>query len=180
MAGAVTYRRVVREIALDNYGFVTTKAAAEAGVPAVELPKLAARGGLVNVAYGVYRVTDIPATAFDQMAEALLRVGAGAYLYGETVLAICGLADVNPRTVKVAVARRARPKLPSYIELVRVPDAGRTTLYEGLASQTVAEAILACRGRIELERLRVAAKRARAEGFLTAAEWRSGWKALRA
>lgn len=180
MAGAVTYRQVVREIALGNYGFITTRDAAAAGVPPVELPKLAARGGLVNVAYGVYRVTDIPATAFDQMAEALLRVGAGAYLYGETVLAICGLADVNPRTVKVAVARRARPKLPSYIELVRVPDAGRTTLYEGLASQTVAEAILACRGRIELERLRVAAKRARAEGFLTAAEWRSGWKALRA
>lgn len=43
MLRAVTYRQVVREIALDNYGYVTTKDAAEAGVPAVELPKLATR-----------------------------------------------------------------------------------------------------------------------------------------
>ena len=59
MAAEVKYREIVREIALDHYGYVTTKEAAEAGVPTVELPKLAARGGLVNVAYGLYRVPDI-------------------------------------------------------------------------------------------------------------------------
>lgn len=53
------------------------KTAADAGVPAVELPKLAARGGLENVAYGIYRVPDAPASAFDQFAEALLRAGEG-------------------------------------------------------------------------------------------------------
>ena len=45
MAAETKYRDIVREIALDQYGYVTTKQAAEAGVPAVELPKLAARGG---------------------------------------------------------------------------------------------------------------------------------------
>jgi len=173
------YREIVREIGLDNYGFVTTKEAAAAGVPAIELPKLAARGGLENVAYGLYRVADVPATAFDQFAEALLRVGEGAYLYGESVLALFGLADVNPRTVKVAVARRARPKLPPYIELVRVQDGERTTHYEGLAAQPVLEAILACRGRIEPTRLLEAAKQARAEGLVTKAEWRRVLKVLR-
>jgi hypothetical protein len=34
-----------------------------------ELPRLAARGGLTNVAYGLYRVPDIPPTRFDQFAE---------------------------------------------------------------------------------------------------------------
>lgn len=169
----------MREIALDNCGFVTTREATKAGVPAVELPKLAARGGLESVAYGVYRVTDFPPTAFDQFVEALLRVGDGAFLYGESVLSVVGLADVNPRTVKVAVARRARPNLPTYVELVRVPATGNTTRYEGLASQTVAEAILACRGRIEIERLLEAAKSARAEGFLTMTEWRHVREALR-
>src|SRR5690554_940416 len=101
MPGQRTYREVVREIALDNYGFVTTGAARMAGVPAVELPKLASRGGLVNVAYGLYRVPDVPATPYDQFAEALLRVGDGAYLHGESVLALHGLAAVNPRQVKV-------------------------------------------------------------------------------
>ena len=88
MAAEAKYRDVVREIALDQYGYVTTKQAAEAGVPAVELPKLAARGGLENVAYGLYRLPDAPASAFDQFAEALLRAGEGSYLHGESVLAL--------------------------------------------------------------------------------------------
>lgn len=174
------YRDIVRRLALENYGFVTTRMAAGAGVPAVEIPKLCARGGVESVAYGLYRVTDVPVSAFDQFAEALFRVGQGAFLYGETVLALHGLADVNPRSVKVAVARRARPKLPAYIELVRVRGGERTTMYEGLATQPVAEAILACHGRVENGRLLEAAKEARARGLLTLAEWRHVLKELRA
>lgn len=173
------YREIVREIALDHYGYVTTKRAVEAGVPAVELPKLTARGGLENVAYGLYRVLDIPVTAYDQFAEALLRVGKGAYLHGESVLALFGLAEVNPRQIKVAVHRRARPKLPAWIDLIHVRDEERTMVYEGMASQPVADAILECRGRIETGRLVEAAKQARGEGLLTTTEWHRVRKGLR-
>jgi len=178
MTTEMKYREVVREIALDHYGYVTTKAAYEAGVPAIELPKLAARGGLENVAYGLYRVPDIPPTVYDQFAEALLRVGDGAYLHGESVLALFGLADVNPRRIKVAVRRRARPKLPPFVELTQVKGDARTTFYEGLEAQSVADAILECRGRIETERLMDAAKQARAEGLLTTTEWQHVRKGL--
>jgi predicted transcriptional regulator of viral defense system len=171
MDAEVKYRDIVREIALDQYGYVTTKQAAEAGVPAIELPKLAARGGLENVGYGLYRVPDIPPQALDQFAEALLRAGDGAFLYGESVLAMFGLADVNPRQIKVAVRRRTRPKLPAYIELVPVRGAVATTQYEGLESQPVADAILECRERIERARLMDAARQARKEGLLTTTEW---------
>jgi len=177
-AAGQTYREVVREIALDHYGYVTTEQAAEAGVPAVELPKLAARGGLENVAYGLYRVPDIPPTAYDQFAEALMRVGEGAYLHGESVLALFGLADVNPRQIKVAVRRRARPQLPPFVELTQVKDDAPTTFYEGLEAQPVAEAILECRGRIERGRLREAVKQARKEGLLTTTEWHRVRKGL--
>ena len=179
MAAEVKYREIVREIALDHYGYVTTRAALEAGVPAVELPKLAARGGLENVAYGLYRVPDVPPTAYDQFAEALLRVGEGAYLHGESVLALFRLADVNPRQIKVAVPRRARPKLPAIVELTHVRGDERTTFYEGLEAQPVADAILECRGRIETERLLGAAKQARKEGLLTTTEWQRVRKGLR-
>jgi len=172
MSGARTYRQTVREIALDNYGFVTTRAAADAGVPPAELPKLASRGGLQNLAYGLYRVTAMLVTPVDQFAEALFRVGEGAYLYGESVLALFSLADVNPRRVYVAIARRARPKLPGFIELVRVQGGELTTHYEGLAAQSVAEAILVCRGRVATSRLLEAADEARVEGLVTLAEWR--------
>ena len=178
MAAVAKYRDVVREIALDHYGYVTTKDAAEAGVPAGELPKLAARGGLENVAYGLYRIADARPTEFDQFAEALLRVGEGAYLHGESVLALFGLADVNPRKIDVAVPRRARPTLPPFIELTYVKGDVLTTFYEGLNAQPVADALLECRGRIENIRLRDAAKQARAEGLLTTAEWQRVKKGL--
>ncbi|GAB3054279.1 type IV toxin-antitoxin system AbiEi family antitoxin domain-containing protein [Intrasporangium mesophilum] len=179
MVAKTKYRAVVREIALDQYGYVTTKQAAEAGVPAVELPKLAARGGLKNVAYGIYRVPDAPASVFDQFAEALLRAGEGSYLHGDSVLALFGLADVNPRRIRVAVRKRTRPKLPPYIELTLVKGDVVTTLYEGLESQRVADAILECRGRVERSRLMEAAEEARKEGLMTAKEWRQVSKELR-
>ncbi len=171
MAGGVKYRDIVREIALDHYGYITTREADQAGVPAGELPKLAARGGLENIAYGLYRVPDIPYTRYDQFAEALLRVGEGAYLYGESVLALYGLADVNPQRICVATRKRARSKLPAFVDVTQVRSDVPTTSYEGLASQTVAEALLECRGRIEVGKLLAAARHARAEGLLTTAEW---------
>lgn len=179
MATVTTYRDIVREIALDHYGYVTTKAATAAGVPAIELPKLAARGGLENVAYGLYRVPDVPPHELDQFAEALLRAGDGAFLHGESVLALFGLADANPRQVKVAVRRRTRPRLPPFVNLTVVKGTSHTTLYEGLESQTVADAILECRGRIETELLIAAAKSARKDGLLTTTEWERVRKGLR-
>ncbi len=80
-------------------------------------------------------------------------------------------SNVNPRRIKVAIPRRARPKLPAFIELTRMAGDPRTTHYEGLPAQPVADAILECRGRIETERLLAAAKQARADDLLTAAEW---------
>ncbi len=179
MVGDLRYREVVRELALDHYGYVTTRDAADAGVPGVELPKLAARGGLQNVAYGLYRVPDIPPTRYDQFAEALLRAGEGAFLHGESVLALFELADVNPRTIKVAVRRRARPKLPPWIELTHVKEEVLTTLYEGMESQTVADAMIECRGRIETGRLMDAAREARKQGLLTTTEWQRVRKGLK-
>lgn len=178
MAAGVKYRDIVREIALDHYGYVTTRDADQAGVPAGELPKLAARGGLENVSYGLYRVPDIPLTRYDQFAEALLRVGEGAYLHGESVLALFGLADVNLRRVKVAIRKRTRPKLPAFVELTQARGDVPLAFYEGLASQPVAEALLECRGRIEVGILLAAAKQARAEGLLTIAEWQRVRKEL--
>jgi predicted transcriptional regulator of viral defense system len=180
MRSALSYRDVLREIALDQYGYVTTKDAADAGVPPIELPKLAARGGLMNIGYGLYRVPDIPPHDLDEFAEALLRAGAGAFLYGESVLAVFGLADVNPRQIRVGVRRRTRAKVPDHVELVPVEDDTTTTHYEGLRSQTLADAILACQGRIERVRLLDAARQARKEGLLTTTEWTRVRKALEA
>ncbi|MEV5000103.1 type IV toxin-antitoxin system AbiEi family antitoxin domain-containing protein [Nocardioides sp. LML1-1-1.1] len=173
MAAEVKYRDLVREIALGEYGFITTKDAVAAGVPAVELRKLAARGALVHVAYGIYRVPDAPGSPFDQFAEALLRAGDGAYLRGDSVLALFGLADVNPRKIRVVAPKRTRAKMPAIMEVAAPPrgEAPNLTRYEGLLAMRVADAILDCRGRIERDRLLKAARDARKEGLVTRAEY---------
>ncbi|PRA00124.1 hypothetical protein CQ010_14985 [Arthrobacter sp. MYb211] len=173
-----SYRDILREIAYDNYGYVTVTGATDAGVPAVELPKLAARGGLEHTGYRLYRVTDIPPTDHDQFAEATLRAGADSHLRGETVLALLGLADVNPRKITVGTTHRVRRAMPSYINLVRASVDTKVTHYQGIPAQRVAEALIECRGQVPASRLRDAATRARAEGLLTSAEWRQVRKEL--
>jgi predicted transcriptional regulator of viral defense system len=181
MAAEMKYRDLVREIALGEYGFITTKDAVAAGVPAVELRKLAARGALVNVAYGIYRVPDAPGSPFDQFAEALLRAGDGAYLRGDSVLALFGLADVNPRKIRVVAPKRTRAKMPAFMEVTAPPrgEAPNLTRYEGLLAMRVADAILDCRGRIDRDRLQDAARDARKEGLVTRAEHATLKRALR-
>ena len=97
MALTDTYRRRLHDQALEQYGYVTTRDAAEVAVPAVELRKLAQRGGLERVAYGLYRFEDIPRTGRDEFMEAVLRVGPEAYLSHDAVLALHDLGLANPR-----------------------------------------------------------------------------------
>ena len=53
---------------------------------------------------------------------------------------------------------------------MRVPAGERTTVYEGVRSQRVARAIAACADSVMPERLELAARRGRAEGYITACE----------
>lgn len=171
---AETYRRRLFDHALDHYGFVTTGDAAKLGVPAVELRKIARRGGVRHVAYGLYRFEDVPPTPEDEFMEAVLRVGPGAYLTGDAVLDLHGLGLVNPRRIRVGTAKRARPKLPARIEVVRaaLPPEDMTT-YEGIPSATVARALRDCRHTIMGERLIDAVREAERRGLVRRREARA-------
>jgi predicted transcriptional regulator of viral defense system len=164
---AATYKRKLWRLAVDQYGFVTTGQAREIGVPVVELAKLAHRGVLSNVAYGLYRMNDVPTTERDAFMAAVLRVGDAAYLMGESTLALYELASVNPRSVWVGTPRRTRAKHPSWLHVVKrslpVED---LTVFEAIPTVTVKRAFLDCRGRVMTERLLEAADRAVAEGLV--------------
>lgn len=168
-----SYREILREIALDNYGYVTTRDAVEARIPAGELAKLARRkrGELENIGYGLYRDTSVPETPLGYLAEAVLRAGKDAYLHGESVLAMHNLASINPRLIKVASPRPTRSPLPRSIQLTRVNGKEKITTYEGIPSQPVADAILECRKGVEPSRLKQAAQEARNQGLIMSAEW---------
>jgi predicted transcriptional regulator of viral defense system len=167
------YRQMLREVALDHYGYVTSSDARRLGVPATELPKLAARGGLQRLAWGLYRFDDIPTTQRDGYMEAVLLGGEGAVLSHDAALAVHGLAMVNPTTTRVTTPRRIRRRLPGHIVLIRgsLPD-GDKTVYFGLPCATVARALVDCIPLVRPDRLAEAADQALAEGLLTRAEHR--------
>jgi predicted transcriptional regulator of viral defense system len=154
-------------MALDRYGYVTTRDAEGLGVPAVELRKLAQRGGVEHVAYGLYRFDDVPRSGRDQYMEAVLRVGPDAYLSHDAVLALHDLAMVNPRRIRVGTPRRARPRLPDGVEVIRRRlDAADLTVFEGIPATTVRRALIDCRGLVMRERLLDAAREAARRGLL--------------
>lgn len=162
------------EIAVGQYGYVRSSDATAAGIPLVELGKLARNERLTNVGYGVYRFPEFPASSLDQFFEAVARVGDGAHLHSTSVLHLHGLAQLNPSTMVVGCARRVRRTLPAWVEVVRVAvPVAQLTEYEGVPSATVARALQDCRGVLIGERFIAAIDEARARGLLSAAEARA-------
>jgi predicted transcriptional regulator of viral defense system len=168
---AATYRRQLHERALEQYGYVTTRGAAQLGVPAWAVRQIAARGGLTRRAHGVYRFDDIPATDRDEFMEAVLLVGEGAHLVADAVLALNHLAVVNPRRLRVGTPRRVRIATPANVEIERRDDhAEDLTAYDGIPATTVARALLDARGLVMTERLAEATHEARERGLLRRGE----------
>jgi predicted transcriptional regulator of viral defense system len=164
---ADTHRRALRDLALDQYGYVTPANAEAVGVPAIELRKIAQRGGLDHVGYGLYRFADIPITEFDTFMEAVLRSGPDAHLTHDAVLALHGLALVNPRRIRVGSPHRVRRTLPDSIEVIREqiePD--DLTSYEGIPSTTVRRALLDSRDIVMIDRLVEATEEAGRRGLV--------------
>ncbi|MCW2538319.1 MAG: hypothetical protein JWN95_44 [Frankiales bacterium] len=167
----MTFRDELRDVALDQHGYVTTRDAARLKIPPIELRKLASRGKLENVARGVYRFPDLPREHGDEYAAAVLTAGDDAYLTGLSVLALHELAQVNPRTIDVGTDKRVRLARPGAIRVIRqnVPASDRT-VYVGIPSVTVARAIKDAIQTVMSTRLVQAAGDARARGLLTRSE----------
>lgn len=164
---ANTYRRQLHERALDQYGYVTTRDAADLGIPPVEVRKMAKRGGLTHVARGVYRFDDIPHTGREPFMEAVLRVGDDAFLAADAVLSLHDLGLVNPRRVRVGTPARVRGALPETVQVIQQKvDPKDLTEYEGIPATTIARALLDARGLVMRERLLAAAHEAIRRGLM--------------
>jgi predicted transcriptional regulator of viral defense system len=106
----VTVRERLWDVAVDQYGYVTTGDARRLGINRVELAKLAARGALENVSHGVYRFPAWPVSGNDHLMEAVLWTrDPTAVLSHDTALDVLELCDVNPDRVHVNVSGRKYP-----------------------------------------------------------------------
>jgi predicted transcriptional regulator of viral defense system len=174
-----TYRQRAWDIAIDQYGYITTGEATEAGIPPGELAKLAGRGRLRNVARGIYHFDDMPTNKLDQFYEAVLRVGKDAFLTGDAVLALHDLALVNPRRIKVGTRRRHRRELPPWINMVKATaEPSDIVMFEGIPTLKVAQAIREARNYVMHQRLIDALPAAQLEGLIAPDEVESLTKEL--
>jgi predicted transcriptional regulator of viral defense system len=158
---------VIYEYAADNYGLITSSEAKILGIPNIELVKLAHRGRLHRLGHGVYRVAQYIPTLYDKYAQAVALVGIGAMIYGESVLAMHGLALVNPAVIYIATQSRIRKKLPMYIQIVHMGNPLDETEYEGIPSQSVFQAIQVSRGMVMTDRLIDATNEAEKQGLIS-------------
>lgn len=127
---AVTKLERLREVALDQHGFITTAQAIEDGVSHAELSTMVARRRIERVAHGVYRVPQVAEAEYDQYQLAVLWTGAPeACLSHDTALEVWGVTDINPDRIHVSVARCRR--------LRRAGGERYVIHYEDLTSQQV-------------------------------------------
>lgn len=163
----MTYYEDIYEVAADNYGLVTTAQANQIGAANKDLLRYVADGRLMRLGRGLYRITHYVPVPNDPYAESVALVGDGAYLYGESVIAMHGLAPTNPARIFVATSKRVRRGLPDGLVVKQRNNAGDVTSYEGIPSQSIPAAIIACKSTMLLERLEQAAHRAAELGLIT-------------
>lgn len=115
----------------------------------------------------------------DTYAWAVMSVGPGALLYGESVISMLGLAPTNPTRMFVATPRRTRRKLPDSIKVEWVRGIRPTATYNGIPCQSAQDAILSCKGKMLPDRLEAAAQAAREQGLINKQQYHTLKKELR-
>lgn len=144
----VTKLERLREVALDQHGFVTTAQALHEGVSHAEMSTMVARSRLERAAHGVYRVPQVPETEQDEYQLAVLWTGAPeACLSHDTALAVWEISDINPDRIHVTVARHRRLRRAGgerYIVHRDDVDKKRVTWWQGIRTVDVATAISQC------------------------------------
>lgn len=179
-AKQLTYRELLREVAEERYGYVTTRDLGELKIPPVELRKLAARGKLEHIRRGVYRFPDTRPTERDEFIAAVMSVGEDSFLTHDAVLALHGLGLVNSKKIRVATPHRIRHKTPNFVEVYqRTLPADELEIFEAIPTTRVARAIIDSRGLVMPERLKEALAAAKIQGLVTRQEVLEVRKALR-
>ncbi|WP_101721058.1 type IV toxin-antitoxin system AbiEi family antitoxin domain-containing protein [Eggerthella timonensis] len=156
--------------AVDDFGLITSAEARDLGVSNAELTQLARRGKLQRVARGVYRMPVWPYQEASPYAIAVKSAGPDAYLYGESVVALLGLAPIDPGRMWVASPSRVRRRLGEGVQVIGRRPREQVVRYEGVPSQPAADAVKEAAGTMGPFRARQAAEEAARLGYLTQGE----------
>mgnify|MGYP003297950114 CR=1 FL=1 len=154
------------DVAVSNYGLVTAKEIDALGIHLKDVLEWIKLGRIEKRGRGVYRIAHYLPTEYDTYAEAVALVGETAMICGESVLAMHNLALVNPSKITVAATARKRRSLPRWIEVVRPSKNVQRDDFNGIRSQSVADAIRTCKNSLMRERLVSAVIDAKRRGLI--------------
>lgn len=165
----------IQQAALGAHGIITFTQAIRMGVFPAEIYRWRKIGRLIKVGRGVFRLAAYPFQGFvSDMAVVLAQVGEGAYLYGESAIALYGLCPTRSYVAFVAVPGRFRKKqIPSGLTIVKAKPGYCPTYHDGLACQNPRDAIRSCIGTLEKDRLFEAVDEAERQGILLSEEARA-------
>ncbi|MDT8437039.1 MAG: type IV toxin-antitoxin system AbiEi family antitoxin domain-containing protein [Gemmatimonadota bacterium] len=159
-------------IAKEQHGLVTTSQARQQGVNPHTIKKMARRGNIERVSWGVYRVPSIPLTSYSEYMEAVLWPGNDSTTISyESALTMYGVSDVSPGRIHLTVPEsyRTHRDVPKRLELHHADlEPGDIHRIEGVPVTTFERTIRDCqRAHIGSRLLRQAIEEGRREGYLT-------------
>lgn len=134
------------ELASEQHGYVTQADARRLGIASSALVKMAKRGGLERMSFGLYRIALFPNSQLDPYMEATLwPSGVRAVISHESALSLYELSNVSPVKIHICVpaAHRPRRDVPPMYQLHRedlVPD--EITAFDGVPIVTAEKAIM--------------------------------------
>ena len=164
--------------AVDDFGLITSAEARQLGMSNAELVQQAHMGKLERVAQGVYRMPVWPFQEQAPYAIVVKAAGEGAFLYGESVVALLKLAPTNPAKMWVASPRRVRRRIGEGVRLVHAVGV-QPVYFDGVACQPLCEAIISAAATMGTARAIEAAQAAQIQGFITADEFEQLREGLR-
>jgi len=148
MGGLVTDLERLREAAQDQYGYVTTAQALDAGVSPASLSMMVRRGRLEKASRGLYRVPQTPATQYDAFMKAVLWTGfPEACLSHDSALDAWEVSDILSDQIHVTVAARRRivREVPhGYVIHHEDLSPDQVTWWQGIPTVTPGTAIRQC------------------------------------
>lgn len=156
------------QIAEGQSGYFTTKQAVEAGYYRQRLYDLANRGQFIRVQHGIYRLARFPASQFEDLYIASLRIGPDSVVSHDSALAVYELSDILPTKTHIIMPRtgsRRRKGIQLHTHKLQV---GEVAEREGLrittVERTIADVIV---GGISYQHARQAVQEALQRGLTT-------------
>ncbi|MCH4184464.1 MAG: type IV toxin-antitoxin system AbiEi family antitoxin domain-containing protein [Eggerthellaceae bacterium] len=170
----VTDMDKLRDIALDQYGYVTTQQALKEGVSYASLSMMVKRGRLERECFGVYQVPQVTYTQFNRYMLAVLWTGAPeTVLSHDTALDLYGVCDINPLAIHITIGKKHRINRNNRLNyIVHHQDLKKdqTSWVESLPVVTLAMAIEQCLETVPIYLLKQAVEVGTKRGLLLTEE----------